>query len=129
MKISKSPIDRIFTFCSSALSPEGRSESVVKKSVGVSLSYSAKLKDGSPNPSAIPTNVAERSFGAHFLKTINTSPMSIHSTRESEWVKAEVVLHAASGCPRGTHLKQGKFLERELIPPKLFLAYKAPFDT
>ncbi|KAG5595468.1 hypothetical protein H5410_036700 [Solanum commersonii] len=27
----------------------------------------------------------------------------------------EVGLHAASGCPRGTHFKQGKLPERELI--------------
>uniref|UniRef100_M1DA29 Uncharacterized protein n=1 Tax=Solanum tuberosum TaxID=4113 RepID=M1DA29_SOLTU len=32
--------------------------------------------------------------------------MSTHSARESEWVKAEAVLHAASGCPRGTRLKR-----------------------
>uniref|UniRef100_M1DZZ6 Polyprotein protein n=1 Tax=Solanum tuberosum TaxID=4113 RepID=M1DZZ6_SOLTU len=32
--------------------------------------------------------------------------MSTHSARESEWVKAEVVFHAASGCPRGKHLKR-----------------------
>uniref|UniRef100_M1DWL6 Uncharacterized protein n=1 Tax=Solanum tuberosum TaxID=4113 RepID=M1DWL6_SOLTU len=34
--------------------------------------------------------------------------MSTHSTRESECVKANVVLHAASGRSRGTHLKQGR---------------------
>uniref|UniRef100_M1DWF2 Uncharacterized protein n=1 Tax=Solanum tuberosum TaxID=4113 RepID=M1DWF2_SOLTU len=35
---------------------------------------------------------------------MNPSFIPIHSARESEWAKAEAVLHAASGCPRGTHL-------------------------
>ncbi|KAG5605707.1 hypothetical protein H5410_027199, partial [Solanum commersonii] len=38
------------------------------------------------------------------LKRVNPSLSPTRSTRESEWTKAEVVLHAASGCPRGTHL-------------------------
>ncbi|KAG5590975.1 hypothetical protein H5410_041489 [Solanum commersonii] len=38
------------------------------------------------------------------LERVNRSPSPTHSVRESEWAKAEVVLHAASGCPRGTHL-------------------------
>uniref|UniRef100_M1DXI1 Uncharacterized protein n=1 Tax=Solanum tuberosum TaxID=4113 RepID=M1DXI1_SOLTU len=32
--------------------------------------------------------------------------MSTHSDRETEWVKVEAVLQAASGCPRGIHLKR-----------------------
>uniref|UniRef100_M1DDX7 Uncharacterized protein n=1 Tax=Solanum tuberosum TaxID=4113 RepID=M1DDX7_SOLTU len=40
------------------------------------------------------------------LEIVNPSPMSTHSARESEWVKAKVVLPVASGCPRGTGLKR-----------------------
>uniref|UniRef100_M1E1A9 Uncharacterized protein n=1 Tax=Solanum tuberosum TaxID=4113 RepID=M1E1A9_SOLTU len=47
------------------------------------------------------------------LERVNTSPSPTHSVRESEWAKAEVVLHAASGCPRGTHLI------REMDRPKV----------
>ncbi|KAG5591337.1 hypothetical protein H5410_041851, partial [Solanum commersonii] len=47
------------------------------------------------------------------LERLNPSSMSTHSTRESEWVKAEVVIHAVIGHSRGTRLKRGKLLERE----------------
>ena len=53
------------------------------------------------------------------LERVNPSPMSTHSARESEWVKADDVLYAASGCPRGTRLKRGTLLERDLIPLKV----------
>ncbi|KAG5619639.1 hypothetical protein H5410_004857, partial [Solanum commersonii] len=33
-----------------------------------------------------------------------TKITKLMAARESEWDKAEVVLHAASGCLRGTHL-------------------------
>ncbi|KAG5632089.1 hypothetical protein H5410_003806, partial [Solanum commersonii] len=33
-----------------------------------------------------------------------TTKLMADGTRESEWAKVEVVLHEASGCPRGTHL-------------------------
>uniref|UniRef100_M1DFJ6 Orf147a protein n=1 Tax=Solanum tuberosum TaxID=4113 RepID=M1DFJ6_SOLTU len=38
------------------------------------------------------------------LKRVNPSPSPTHSARESEWAKAEVVLHAASRCSRETEL-------------------------
>uniref|UniRef100_M1DJN2 Uncharacterized protein n=1 Tax=Solanum tuberosum TaxID=4113 RepID=M1DJN2_SOLTU len=38
------------------------------------------------------------------LDKVNPSPSPTHSARESEWAKAEIVLHAESGHPRGTHL-------------------------
>ncbi|KAG5572700.1 hypothetical protein H5410_062466 [Solanum commersonii] len=50
------------------------------------------------------------------LERVNPSPSPTHSARESEWVKAEDVLHAASGCPRGAHLILGNLLEREFTP-------------
>ena len=50
------------------------------------------------------------------LERVNPSPSPTHSARESEWAKAEAILHAASGCPRETHLIRGKLLEREFTP-------------
>uniref|UniRef100_M1DNZ1 Integrase core domain containing protein n=1 Tax=Solanum tuberosum TaxID=4113 RepID=M1DNZ1_SOLTU len=38
------------------------------------------------------------------LERVNLSLIPTHSTRESEWAKVEDVVHAASGCPRETHL-------------------------
>ncbi|KAG5595181.1 hypothetical protein H5410_036413 [Solanum commersonii] len=50
------------------------------------------------------------------LERVNPSPSPTHSSQECEWAKAEVVLHAARRCSRGTHLILGKFLEREFTP-------------
>ena len=50
------------------------------------------------------------------LKRVNPSPSPTHLVLESEWAKVEVVLHVASGSPRGTHLIRGKLLEREFTP-------------
>ncbi|KAG5584895.1 hypothetical protein H5410_045329 [Solanum commersonii] len=50
------------------------------------------------------------------LERVNPSPSPTHSAQENEWAKAEVVLHIASGCSRGTHLIRGKLLEREFTP-------------
>uniref|UniRef100_M1DY33 Putative plant transposon protein domain-containing protein n=1 Tax=Solanum tuberosum TaxID=4113 RepID=M1DY33_SOLTU len=55
------------------------------------------------------------------LERINPS-MSTHSARESEGVKVEAVLHAASGCPRGMHLKRGT--KHEMLT--MFLKLKTP---
>ncbi|KAG5584869.1 hypothetical protein H5410_045303 [Solanum commersonii] len=41
------------------------------------------------------------------LERVNPSPSPTHSAQENEWAKAEDVLHAASGCLRGTHLIRG----------------------
>ncbi|KAG5576077.1 hypothetical protein H5410_056211 [Solanum commersonii] len=57
----------------------------------------------------------ERSRHEVQLERVNPSPMSTHSTRKSEWVKVYAGLHAANGCPRGTHLKRAKLLKKELI--------------
>jgi len=58
------------------------------------------------------------------LERVNPSLIPAHLARESEWAKAEVVLHAASGCSRETHLKRGMLLERELIPIKVYHSNK-----
>ena len=57
-------------------------------------------------------------LGRHYvhLKRVNPSPYPTDSAQESEWTKAEVVLHKASGCPRGTHLIWGELFERKLTP-------------
>uniref|UniRef100_M1E048 Uncharacterized protein n=1 Tax=Solanum tuberosum TaxID=4113 RepID=M1E048_SOLTU len=47
------------------------------------------------------------------LERVNPSPYPTHSVRESEWAKAEAVLHAASGCPRGTHLIRDIWIEEQ----------------
>ncbi|KAG5585634.1 hypothetical protein H5410_046068 [Solanum commersonii] len=36
------------------------------------------------------------------LERVNPSPSPIHSARESEWAKVEVVLNAATRCSRET---------------------------
>uniref|UniRef100_M1BQ41 Uncharacterized protein n=1 Tax=Solanum tuberosum TaxID=4113 RepID=M1BQ41_SOLTU len=41
------------------------------------------------------------------LERVNPSPFPTHSARESEWVKAEAVLHAATRCSRETDLIRG----------------------
>ncbi|KAG5614992.1 hypothetical protein H5410_014816 [Solanum commersonii] len=48
-------------------------------------------------------------LGRHevLLERVNPSLIPTHSTRESEWAKAEVVLHVARGCSTETHLKRG----------------------
>ncbi|KAG5632164.1 hypothetical protein H5410_003881 [Solanum commersonii] len=47
---------------------------------------------------------------------VNPSPSPTLSARESEWAKAEFVLHAATRCSRETELIRGKLLEREFTP-------------
>ncbi|KAG5570533.1 hypothetical protein H5410_060299 [Solanum commersonii] len=46
-----------------------------------------------------------------------TKTTKLMASAKSEWVNAEAILHAVSGCPRGTHLKRGKLLERERAYP------------
>ncbi|KAG5590913.1 hypothetical protein H5410_041427, partial [Solanum commersonii] len=36
-----------------------------------------------------------------------TKTTKLMAARESEWAKVKAILHAASGCPRGTHLIRG----------------------
>ena len=53
------------------------------------------------------------------LERMNLSLIPTYSAVEIEWVMVEVVLHAASVYPRGTHFKWGKLLQIELIPIKV----------
>ena len=62
------------------------------------------------------------------LERVNPSTSPTHSAQESEWAKAEVVLHVASGCPRGTHLIRGKLLEREFTPTLVYPSHKYSTD-
>lgn len=50
------------------------------------------------------------------LERVNPSPYSTQSARESEWAKAEAVIHAVTQCSRKTELIRGKLLEREFTP-------------
>uniref|UniRef100_M1DLS7 Uncharacterized protein n=1 Tax=Solanum tuberosum TaxID=4113 RepID=M1DLS7_SOLTU len=119
----ESPINNIFAFCSSVLSLKERSKSVVKRS---SWCITERLREAvlhcliiqeikmlkttnerrrsrpkgeSPNASAIPTNVAERSFGARFLKTINTSRYPMHG-----WGNGDNSAETSQGVERNFEL-------------------------
>ncbi|KAG5609604.1 hypothetical protein H5410_020885, partial [Solanum commersonii] len=77
----ESPINRILAFCSSMLSPEGNEQiGVLHRPIIQDIMMlkatderrRSRPKGGSSNASAIPTNITERSFEEHFMKTINT---------------------------------------------------------
>ncbi|KAG5576840.1 hypothetical protein H5410_056974, partial [Solanum commersonii] len=48
------------------------------------------------------------------LERVSPSPSPTHSTRESEWAKAEVVLNAATRCSRETELIRCRHLNCKL---------------
>ncbi|KAG5575472.1 hypothetical protein H5410_055606, partial [Solanum commersonii] len=50
------------------------------------------------------------------FERVNPSPSPTHLARESEWAKADNVLHKASGCLKGTHLIRGNPLPWDLTP-------------
>ncbi|KAG5577118.1 hypothetical protein H5410_057252, partial [Solanum commersonii] len=79
----ESPKGLILTFYSSVLSPE------------------RKDQIGGENEQSTCRRVVPQSIQ---LERVKPSPSSTHSTRESEWAKAEVVLHAATPCSRETKL-------------------------
>ena len=53
------------------------------------------------------------------LERVNPSLIPTDIAQENEWPKAEATLNVEYSCSGDTHLKQGKFLERELITLKV----------